>query len=247
MDRIRNFRFFHYLTRLGLVFIVGFTSCKPASKPVEKPIEISQPDPWDSIRHATDSWVVQRYLEANPQTATFDTAVALFFQLQEKQRFNAPPPPPMDCFRNCMELRLNQRGEVLADGTLIPLDSIHSRALKFIQNENHSENLPEFKIIEDAEGKTRNCSKANFWILLNTQATQSGLQEIVVAVREAFSSYKQQLSQEWYQRAYAQLEASHKNHLDSLFAIRLFFFDLNSLEARNPPSVSDEPAKISNQ
>lgn len=121
-----------------------------------------------------------------------------------------------------MSFEIEPNGKVLLDGAYIESNSIKLIAYQFILSDPGDLNLPHFKEFIGKDGTVGNYSNAHFEITVHPDS-MSNLQNLVIKLRESFANYKIQLSKNWYNLPYVQLNNERKNELDSLFANRLIF------------------------
>lgn len=179
---------------------------------------------WKKVKRSDDYLDYSRFIRFNTSSQKFDSALFYFYHFREQLR-DSTSPPPADCFNNCIEVLVNQSGQVLINDQLIPFDSIRTTAYSFILNKNNTVDLPDKKVFTDHLGNEIELSKGVF-IINHHPSKTSHLQENVIEIVKGVDDYKLFLAKKMYNSDFESLNKTRKSVLDSMLSTRLLFRNL---------------------
>jgi hypothetical protein len=188
---------------------------------------------WKKVKRSDDYLDYSRFIRFNPSSQKFDSALFYFYHFKKKM-MNISPPHPGDCFNNCIDVLVNQSGQVLMNGQLIPFDSIRTTAYSFILNKNNTVDLPDKKVFTDHLGNEIELSKGVF-IINHHPLKTSHLQENVIEIVKGIDDYKLFVAKQLYNSDFDNLNKTRKSVLDSMLSTRLIFRNLEDEPNPEPP------------
>jgi len=207
---------------LPLLLLLFFCGCA-----YESPSTSDQSPNQLPILQSNDFLEVAKYLEAHPNTEHFNALVHRYFALLDTTYANDAV-PRWRCGIFCKQLMLHQNGVILFDDTIIPLDSVADRALRFLAQP-EIENQNPYAVSRN--GKPY--SKAHFELVC-TPDSAPNFQGVFVALRNAITSHKQQYIKTWNSSTNPPVA---QQEFDKLFARRIVLSKPYAIPPTSPPPV----------
>ncbi len=227
------------MKRILYLLVIGFVtfSCQEQSiKSINKD-NIAYIDSWPTIENSTDHYDFIKFIIENPESDNFDTALYKHLYYRDKM-WDTIPPPPCDCFRNCISIEVNKKGEILLDGRRFNKDSLRISLLNFLINKEEKHDMPLKMEITDFNNTKRLISRGRFEVSYYNVSYDT-LQNIVIEIGGAINNYKSYLSNDWYSKDYSYLDSINKKFLDSYFDCRIIFWDFEEIHNFPPPPPLD--------
>lgn len=185
------------------------------------------------IENTPDFWEFSKFILKYPESSYFDIALDKYYKARDEY-YDSICPPIQDCFRNCAIVQIKTNQQIFYEYELIKKEDLQDSLLNFFSNENYQDFKPEKKYIEDAYGRAQEISKG-YIQLQYIKDSCATLQSVVLDIHHSLNSYKNYLSQNWYQKKFIELDDLENHHLDSLLDNRLILFGWDKELVLPPP------------
>jgi hypothetical protein len=211
-----------------LLLFSSMLSCTASHQP------ISPDEPLPNILGYEQAYLLKQYLDKNPDSEKFDSLVVEFLRLKQEfwNHWEAPPPPP-HWGQNYLKV-IFLRDTVWINHTQTDYAAFKDSIRTFLQPTGRYKNTVESISISDLNGKKRIVSKSKIDFILSPSSAGL-LQPYYQATQQTIKTLKNDLSVQWYDKAYTDLDTLKSNQLDSLFRYRTFIISYEEYVNNLPP------------
>ncbi|ASB50363.1 hypothetical protein [Alkalitalea saponilacus] len=191
-----------------------------------------------NLENVNDYLEFSSFLLKHPESVHFEEVVRLYFE-KKRTLFDSLGWPVIDCFGNCANIKIRPNQNILFEYEKTQLNDLSDSLLAFFINETNSE-LRSIQIETiDFNGASRRVSKGYVELTYIKDSCEI-LQNVIEEISKSVTSYKNQLSINWYSKELNSISKTKFEHLDSLVNIRLLIIELEE-EYFSPPPPPPPP------
>ena len=224
-----------YMKALNFILILILISCNFSQKKENRmSIGIVDSIAFYKIKKTSEFLEFSKFILQYPESEYFNNALKKYHMTRDAYYDSVGRMQIIDCFRNCANIQIKANQELIYEHELISKKDLHDSLLEFFCNENYQELRAQKKYIEDVNGKTQEISKGHIQLQYINDSCAI-LQPIVKDIHNSIKSYKNYLSENWYQKELSELGKVEKSHLDSLLQYRLILFGWDEEYVVPPP------------
>lgn len=198
-----------------LLIIISLISCISHSKQ-EKQEVTSNSDSiaYKHIENSKEFIVFSKYILEHPQSKYFQEALEKYHAKRNAYYDSIGDMPVIDCFRNCANIQIRANQEIIYEHVLIRLEDLYDSLGVFLCNVDDKEFYPEKKMIEDINDIARPLSKGHIEVQYVNDSCDV-LQEVVTEISRSIDTYKEYLSQGWYNKTIRELDSINLHFIPS--------------------------------